>query len=282
MRPSRGPGLALSYAALTRPYTILPLALLVYGVGAATQGPSARVAAATAALAFALAGGFAYNDLRDQECDRVNRPARPLVSGRVGGREVRRLAALSFGASLALAVATRSPATVTFFLALALSALLYSDRIKRITGLKNVFVGAWCGLLPWAASLEGVRPTTMLPAVVLVALFATQKELVADVYDREGDAAAGVATIPVLAGPRVALAIVAALAALLGVVAFAIDPRPPIAGLALAARAVAVLDVAVVLAVLAFPTRRAVRGYLELQKAILVGGCLGLFVALAR
>ena len=280
MTPGRGPGLA--YVALTRPYTVLPLALLAYGIGVATQGPSARLVVATAALAFALGGAFAYNDLRDQACDRVNRPARPLVSGRVSGRDVRRLVALSFGASLALAAATASPATVGFVLALALSALLYSDAIKGITGLKNVFVGAWCGLLPWGASLEGVRPSTMLPAVVLVALFATQKELVADVYDREGDAAAGVRTIPVLAGPRVGLALVAALAALLGVVAFSIDPTPPLEGIALAARAVAVLDVAAALCVLAFPTRRAVRAYLELQKAILIGGCLGLFLALAR
>jgi 4-hydroxybenzoate polyprenyltransferase len=237
---------------------------------------------AAAALVFALAGAFAYNDLRDQACDRLNRPARPLVSGRVSARGVRRLVALSFGASLALAAATMSPATVAFVVALALSALLYSDGIKRLTGVKNVFVGAWCGLLPWAAALDGVRASTMLPAVVLVALFATQKEVVADVYDREGDAAAGVRTIPVLAGPRAGLALVAALCALLGAVAFTIDPRPPLAGLALAARGAAVLDVAFALGVLAFPTRRAVRAYLELQKAILVGGCIGLFLALAR
>jgi len=116
----------------------------------------------------------------------------------------------------------------------------------------------------------------VLPGVVLVALFIAQKELVADVRDLAGDAAAGVRTIPVLLGARAALALAVALNAALAWLAYRADEIPLLVHLP---RVMTVVAAANVLALLLL--RRA-GPYVLLQKALVLGGCVGLFAALCR
>jgi 4-hydroxybenzoate polyprenyltransferase len=262
-------------------YTVLPLALLAYGVGVHSGAGLVRAATIASAIACAVGGGNAYNDLRDQVCDRYNRPRRPIVSGRLSERYVRRLVHVLFGGALLLAVTTSSWRTILFVVLLIASSLLYSDSIKRIPGLKNAFVGLWCAVLPWGAALDVVDAEMALPAIATVALFVTQKELFADVYDLEGDVAAGVRTIPAIAGPRGAIAVVA----LLNVVSFLLvgmsGGPPAIPGLRTAAALVACVNVAGLLIVVARLTSVRIRAFLEVQKFVLIGGCVALFALLA-
>ena len=274
------PGSLLAYTALTRLYTVVPLALLSYGIGIANGVPRGHVIAAAAAIACALAGGYAYNDLRDQNADRLNRPARPLVSGQLSTGAVQRFVAILFGAAVLLAMATASLRTVMFIVLLILSSQLYSDAIKHIVGLKNLFVGVWCGLLPWGASLDNVT-TRDLAAMALVAIFITQKELIADIFDRDGDAAAGIRTIPVTIGPRAALAIVVALNVLLCFPLRSAGNIRILPHLGSTAEFVAIVNLLVLCVVLLKATRKSVRLYLELQKIFMIGGCIGLFVMTA-
>jgi 4-hydroxybenzoate polyprenyltransferase len=267
-----------AYAALTRLYSVIPLSLLAYGVGMMAGASSQpRIAAAAIAIACALAGGYAYNDLRDQPRDRVNRPARPLVSGRISTRQAQWFVVLAFTVSLIAAAATASPLTIAFIAVLIGCLCLYSDLIKRVAGLKNAFVGAWCGVLPWGASIDSVTAAAILPAIVLIGLFVMQKEMVADVYDGDGDAAAGVLTLPVIFGRRAALMIVLALNLLLwlmvrSMAAFAIPLH-----LAAVAPAVGIVNGIALCAVLLKVTNMTVRAYLELQKIFQIGGCILLF-----
>lgn len=270
----------MRYLALSRFYTVVPLALLSYGIGKALDVPPLELIAGTMAIAFAVSGGYAYNDLRDQACDRVNRPARPLASGRLTRVEVARFTAVAFGAAILLATATLSVATIGFVALLVLSGVLYSDAVKRMIGLKNAFVGAWCGMLPWGASLDRASVATVLAAAAIIGLFVTQKELVADVYDRDGDAAAGIRTIPVAMGQRIGLALVAALNVSLFMLARH-GPVPPLPYLRETAVAVAMVNAASLCVVALRITSFTVRAYLELQKVFLIGGCIGLFAAIA-
>jgi geranylgeranylglycerol-phosphate geranylgeranyltransferase len=228
-----------------------------------------------------LAGGYAYNDLRDQRRDRVNRPARPLVSGRLSDRQVRRFAAISFSLGMFAAISTASPLTIVFIACLTASSLLYSDFVKRIPGLKNVFVGAWCGLLPWGASFDYVNATAVLPAVIIVALFVTQKELVADVYDRDGDASAGVATVPVVMGSKIAVVFVLALNVISWSLVRSRMAIPAFLHLAWAAGMASRINALLLCIVFFKITATTVRAYLELQKVFLIGGCIGLFATIA-
>jgi geranylgeranylglycerol-phosphate geranylgeranyltransferase len=263
----------VSYVELARLQTVVALALLAYGIGMTAGVPPLQLLAGTLAIACAVAGGHAYNDLRDQVCDRLNRPTRPLVSGRLTERQAGRFIALMFGAALVFAVATRSMVTIAFIVLVILASVLYSNAIKPVTGLKNVFVGAWCGVLPWGASLDRAETATVVIAASIVALFITQKELIADVNDRDGDAAAGIRTVPVAVGPRVALLLVATLNVALFLVARA-APVAVLPELRFAAQLAAVINVIAVYVVTA-------RAYLRLQKVLLIGGCVGLFAIIA-
>src|SRR5437867_10744183 len=102
------PGSLLAYLALTRLYTVVPLALLSYGIGIARGVSRGHVIAAAAAIACALAGGYAYNDLRDQVTDELNRSSKALVSGHLTKSVVQRSIALQLGAAEHLAISTAS------------------------------------------------------------------------------------------------------------------------------------------------------------------------------
>ena len=269
--------LVLAHVALLRLYSALPLVLLSCGIGAALGETPLHLAAAATAIICGLAGGYAYNDLRDQQVDRLNRPRRPLVSGVLPEPYVRRMVFVLYGSALLFAAATASLRTIAFVVLLIGSACLYSDAIKHAPGLKNIFVGIWCGLLPWGTALDRTT-AAILPAVLLVMLFITQKELLADVYDRPGDAAARVRTIPVLYGPRAGLALVAMLNAVLWVVARGAGDVPVLVHLPRAGEVVAVVNLVALLAV--FCRMTLVRACLEVQKAFMIGGCLALFAAL--
>jgi geranylgeranylglycerol-phosphate geranylgeranyltransferase len=272
----------LASVAITRLYTVIPLALLAYGVAVAATVRESDAFAAAAAIASAVAGGYAYNDLRDQRLDRLNRPRRPPISGGISEQYARRLTAGLFAAALLLAASTRSWRTMLFVVLLIASAAAYSDHLKFVPALKNAFVGAWCGLLPWGAAWEEIDPATALPAIAIIGTFILQKEILADVYDLEGDAAAGVKTIPGAIGRRGALALVAVLNALLWLLADGVAGVPILIPLPTAAATVAAVNVLTLLLVLLRPTPRTIRAELELQKFFLIGGCLGLFVLLAR
>ena len=265
----------MSYAALTRAYTAVPLALLAYGLGIATGGEPLAVLAAALAIICGLAGGYAYNDLRDQVCDRMNRPARPLVSGQLSSGRVRSFVAISFGSAMILAAATASLITLAFVGLLIFSSVVYSDVIKKITGLKNLFVGVLSCFLPWGASLDHWT-TSVLPAIAVVGLFVTQKELVADIFDRDGDRAAGIRTIPVVVGATVSSALLALLNVAIVSIASEAEVVPVLRGLMPAAGVVGVVNALGACILLIRPAHFAVRAYLEVQKALQIGGCLGM------
>jgi 4-hydroxybenzoate polyprenyltransferase len=262
-----------AYAQLVRLESAVGPALLAYGVGTGMGSARGAALAAAVAVALALAGGHAYNDLRDQRLDRINRPSRPLVSGRIPEAYARRLVAILFAGALLAAAGSRSPRTFLFILLLLVSSCVYSDLLKPLPGVKNAFVGLWCGVMPWAAALDFIG-AAVLPGIALVALFITQKELVADVRDLAGDAAAGVRTIPLLLGARAALALAVALNVALAWLAYSAGEIPLLVHLP---RVMMVVAAANVLALLLL--RRA-GAYVLLQKALVLGGCVGLFAAL--
>ena len=110
-----------SYVELSRPFTLLaPAAGMVSagiaGLGAAPAGghrpgPAVLRLALGAMLAvFLNAASNALNQVCDLEIDRINKPARPLPSGRVGVQSAGLFAGVLFLTALALAAgpATRS------------------------------------------------------------------------------------------------------------------------------------------------------------------------------
>lgn len=180
--------------------------VLVAGPAAFSEGD--RLALAMVSAACIGAGANALNDVFDLEIDRVNRPDRPLPSGAVSVGAARMLWAgnsalgVGFGALLSMQ-----------HLGIAVFAVLllygYSAYLKRTPLAGNLAVAFVLGL---ALLYGGLAVAPMGRGVLLLgAGFAfgstLAREVAKDIEDAVGDAAEGARTLPLAAGPRVAVGV---------------------------------------------------------------------------
>ncbi|MEN6343124.1 MAG: UbiA family prenyltransferase [Methanospirillum sp.] len=148
---------------------------------------------ATALLGF-LAGLFVSgsaniaNDYFDRDVDRVNRPDRPLPSGRISVAGLRALFLVFAGAGLASA-ALLGPAVLVLAAVAWAVALLYNIRLKEMGVLGNLAV-AFC--VSMTVVLGGAAAGTVnglvLTFAALAFLFDLGEEVASDAMDVEGDA----------------------------------------------------------------------------------------------
>ncbi len=188
-----------------------------------------------AALVVALvaAGGYTINDYFDASIDAVDKPWRPIPSGRIGLSTARLMGLGLFIAGTLLSLAI-GPAS---FMYAALSSLLlyeYSRRLKR-TGVPGNLVVAFnsassivYGGLAFAEA-RGVYTlvlSTLVPAAYAF-LLVLGREIVKGVEDYRGDSLGGVKTLAVTLGPwRASLA-----ASVVLLLVVATSPLPFITGL---------------------------------------------------
>jgi geranylgeranylglycerol-phosphate geranylgeranyltransferase len=194
-------------------------------VGAYLAGsPFSPASLAGAAAAFLVAaGGYALNDLYDVEADRVDKPWRPLASGRLPGRGALSAVLVTWAGGLALSALAGAVAAI-FALSWMLLVWLYSSRLKSagLTGHVLVSAVASSGFVLGAA-LGGNAAAGFLP-FTLGLVFHFAREIVKGAADVRGDIAAGIRTLPAGMGERQrAFACVASIAAVmaLSVVPFA-------------------------------------------------------------
>ncbi len=143
---------------------------------------------------------------RDRRADAINRPARPVASGALGARAALAVAVGSYAAALACGFAVSRQAGALAAAWVVLTAL-YSVALKGAPVASNALVAlvAASPLVMGGLSQGRVGPTVAPLALAFLAHLA--REIVKDVEDVEGDAAAGVRTIAVALGPRAALAV---------------------------------------------------------------------------
>jgi 4-hydroxybenzoate polyprenyltransferase len=115
--------------------------LLVMGT---FQQPERWVPLCLASMAI-YAAGIVFNDLFDLEIDRLERPGRPLPSGRVRSAVASMLASALVALGLLLAMASGKPSSGLVALLLVLAVLAYDGGLKR-TWLGPLAMGACRGL----------------------------------------------------------------------------------------------------------------------------------------
>ena len=182
---------------LPRPLNGLITALSV-GIGALTADqvlvwPAILLAALSAALI--NGAGNAFNDLLDIDIDRINRPLRPLPSGRLSPNAARMQSVLLALAGCALAFWL---SLWHGLIALAVVALLavYSISLKNSLLWGNVLV-AFVGAIafPYGALAAGDIGRSWIPALFAF-LFHLGREIVKDIEDVAGDQIRGERTLP--------------------------------------------------------------------------------------
>ncbi|MFP4188845.1 MAG: geranylgeranylglycerol-phosphate geranylgeranyltransferase [Halobacteriales archaeon] len=204
-----------------------PANAAVGALGAAVGGYvggslSVSVAVAAVATAFGTGAGNAVNDYYDADIDAVNRPDRPVPSGRISRIGAAYVSAALFVAALALTLAFLPPLAVAIGVVNLAVLVVYSSHLKRVPLVGNVAVAYLAGsaFLFGGAAAGGVEFTVALFA--LAALVNLGREIVKDVEDVEGDAAEGARTLPVVYGERPALVLASASV----VAAVALSPVP--------------------------------------------------------
>ena len=150
-----------------------------------------------------LSAGNAINDYCDYNIDRINRPRRPLPSGRI-----RRVNALIFAIVLTVigiwlgALINRNATGIAILVFIAL--VSYAFWLKRTPFVGNLVVSGLTGLtfIAGGVAIDSVQGT-LIPAIFAF-LFTTAREIVKDLEDTEGDLKNNVKTLATL-NPRIAV-----------------------------------------------------------------------------
>lgn len=153
------------------------------------------------AIALFCLGGNVVNDLFDIEIDRVNRPERPLVSGRISQRAALVTVIIAFLVGLGISYRL---GFMPFALGMAVVALLvgYAVRLKRILFVGNITVAFITALtFPYVGSIYKIplNAEVIFPALFIF-LFHLGREIIKDIVDIEGDSRVGARTIPIVFG----------------------------------------------------------------------------------
>ena len=164
--------------------------------------------------AFILAGANVINDIYDFEIDRVNRPQRPLASGKLSVKQAWSWFSFLYSAGLlaALAAGTR------FLLIATLIGLLlvwYSIYLKRTVLLGNLLVSFSAGLtFVYGAMAVHDWQAGIIPAVFAF-FFHLGREIIKDMQDMKGDLQNNAVTFPGKYGFKPAVFLVNVLFAML-------------------------------------------------------------------
>ncbi|MCX8206909.1 MAG: geranylgeranylglycerol-phosphate geranylgeranyltransferase [Methanothrix sp.] len=146
-------------------------------------------------------GGNAINDYFDREIDAVNRPERPIPSGRLSPR-----AALIWSVTLFVAgcVIARLINQMCMALALLNSSVLiiYAARLKGLPLAGNIAVSYLTGTTFMFGGLAAMPSSITAYLSVLSALATLSREIVKDIEDLPGDLAHGAKTLPAFIGER--------------------------------------------------------------------------------
>ena len=200
-------------------------AIVTFG-GCGLPGATALLAFGAAALI--AAGGNAINDYFDRKIDKINRPWRPIPSGRVRAGGALKIAQLLFVLGIALTIFLNLYCILLAYLN-SLMLTLYSWKLKRGGLVGNLSIGYLVGstFLFGGLAVGGLRygpliPTELLVLVFMAAFSTVGRELIKAIEDMRGDRKFGFGTFPLRYGPRKA----AVLAAFFIGAAIALSPLP--------------------------------------------------------
>jgi 4-hydroxybenzoate polyprenyltransferase len=205
------------YWELARPFTLIAPALgmftgSVIALGAPPAVPltpwvAAKIALGTLMAAVLNAASNTLNQVTDLEADRINKPGRPIPSGRIEPAAAVRLAGALYVAAFLLAAAV-GPQCVWLAGIAALLTVLYSAppfRLKAVPYLANVVIAIPRGVLlkvaGWACVRDFGRTEPWYIGLVF-GFFLLGATTTKDFADAKGDEAAGFRTLPVILGPK--------------------------------------------------------------------------------
>jgi len=159
-------------------------------------------------ILFLVAFANAHNDIADFEIDKINRPERPLPSGKISIKAAHLLLyALGFFTML-FSILAGVKFTLLFFI-VGLLSIAYNRFLKGLPLVGN-FTVALLSTTPVVIPIINFGlPQTELSILVLFAFMLTfVREIIKDIEDMEGDKSKNLKTFPLMLGVNLSLALV--------------------------------------------------------------------------
>lgn len=162
-----------------------------------------RLLLVSVAALVVISAGNAINDYCDYDIDRINRPRRPLPSGRVQRSNALIFAIVLTVIGIYLGTRINRDATVIAIL-VSIALVSYAFWLKRTPFFGNLVVSGLTGLtfIAGGVAIDSVQGT-LVPAIFAF-LFTTAREIVKDLEDIEGDLKNNARTLATL-NPRIAV-----------------------------------------------------------------------------
>lgn len=188
---------------LARPGNCLTASVLTFIgalVGGGVPGKLVATSGAVIATGLAVAAGNGINDYFDREIDATNQPDRPIPRGAVSPQFALGQSLVLFAVAVALAL-TLPRLAIGIALVNLVLLVTYTTWFKGTAGAGNAVVAFLGGSTFFfgGAAVGGPRRTVVLFALGAFATFG--REIIKDIEDMRGDAAAELRTLPLLIGP---------------------------------------------------------------------------------
>ncbi len=198
------------YFELVRPFTLIaPLVGLLSGAIIASGAvlPDIRCLIGALSAVMLNAASNVNNQYFDLEIDKINKPFRPLPSGRISKKKTIIFAFILYLSALALSRLI-NPQFFSIVLITAIITFFYSApplRVKKYTFLSNAFIALARGLLLIVAGWSIARPVFNIEPWfigLIFALYLLGAATTKDFSDIQGDSRFGIRTLPVVYGPE--------------------------------------------------------------------------------
>ena len=206
------------YIEILRPGNAVMGAISIVLVALIDRTLTVPVVLAMLAVFLETAAGNVINDYFDYNIDLVNKPERPIPSGRISLENARNYAYLLFSAATVCGflISYLTSNWIPFIIVLLADAVLYlyAYKLKTTPLIGNLTVGFMTGF-GFAFGGYTINNPGIVGTSIFLGFFAlvmtTAREIVKDIEDVEGDKKDGARTLPILIGKRIPAVISAVL-----------------------------------------------------------------------
>ncbi|WP_458455559.1 UbiA family prenyltransferase [Methanobrevibacter sp.] len=199
-----------SYIEILRPGNALMGAISIVLIAIIDKTISIPIILAMIAVFFETAAGNVINDYFDYNIDKINKPERPIPSGRISLKNGRNYAYLLFlaGTVCGFLISYLTNNWIPFAIVLIADVILYlyAYKLKSTPVIGNLAVGFMTGFGFVFGGFSLNNPTIIVTSIYLgffAFVMTTAREIVKDIEDIEGDKAEGAKTLPILIGKKI-------------------------------------------------------------------------------
>ena len=198
------------YVEILRPENALMGAISIILVAIIDKTVSIPVILAMITVFFETAAGNVINDYFDYNIDLVNKPDRPIPSGRISLKNGRNYAYFLFlaGTVCGFLISYLTNNWIPFIIVLIADVILYlyAYKLKYTPLIGNLAVGFMTGFGFVFGGFTINNPNIVMISIYLgffAFVMTTARELAKDIEDIEGDKADGARTLPILIGAKI-------------------------------------------------------------------------------